>query len=433
MRLEASLPFDAASDDESFWDRCPNRPAVFALFPRSAAAVSAHPYLSRTADLRRRLVRLLAKSPESTASPEGSSHQIVGTASPPSRASRLTNFRELISRIEYQPVGSKFEARWLLYRLNKHHYPDSYRQRLRLRPPALLKINLKNRFPRCYPTRRLTPDGSLYYGPFASRLAAERFAGQFLDIFLIRRCVEDLHPDPSHPGCIYSQMHMCLAPCFQGCTDDEYQVEVGKVSAFLDSGGQTLIRSLEAERTRASEALEFEQAAQLHRRLDKVREVLKLRPGLATNLADLNAVILQRSSEAKCVVFFRVISGELFGPATLALDERVAAPAPLDQKIRNLLEQLTPANLIRQNSASGASHEDRSAGCPTLPPWEHLAILARWYYSSSREGELVMLSSAGEIPHARIIRLCRKLVTQPESVTTFSSTPPNPGTAPSGI
>jgi hypothetical protein len=45
-----------------------------------------------------------------------------------------------------------------------------------------------------------------------------------------------------------------------------------------------------------------------------------------------------------------------------------------------------------------------------LPPWEHLSLLARWYYSSFRQGELVMLNPSQAIPHSRLIRLCRKLL-----------------------
>ena len=432
MRLEACLPFDSSSDSESFWKAFPNRPAVFALFLNQVPGTQPRPYLGRTTDLRRRLMRLLARSPARMPAAVNAGGTTLAPNFSQSLRSRLPNFRELVSGIEYQSVGSNFETRWLLYKLNKHHYPDSYRQRLRLRPPPLLKINLKNRFPRCYPTRRLTTDGSLYYGPFASRLAAERFAAQFLDLFMIRRCVEDLDPDPEHPGCIYSQMHMCLAPCFKGCTDEEYQGEVGRVTAFLDSAGQTLIRSLEAERAQASEALEFEEAGRLHRRLDKVREVLKLRPGLATNLADLHAVILQPAAEPKSVVFFRVIGGELLGPATLSLDQRVASPVPLDEQIRDLLERVAAADSGRQDESGAASQVRRTGESAPLPPWEHLAILARWYYSSFREGELVVLRSAAEIPHARIIRLCRKLIAQPGGAPGASFTSPDPGTA-SGI
>jgi excinuclease ABC subunit C len=415
MKLNVSLPFDPISADQAFWNQYPNRPAVFALFPRQQAGTPPpRPYLALTADLKRRLLRLLGQSPE-TPSCVPDATEAASTAAPVSARSRVPSFRELICRIEYQPVGSKFEAQWLLYELNRHYYPDTYRQRLRLRPTALLKINLKNRFPRCYPTRKLIPDGSLYYGPFASRIAADRFAAEFLDLFMIRRCLEDLNPDPNHPGCIYSQMHMCLAPCFAGCTDDEYGAEVGSVRAFLDSEGLSQIRSLEAKRTQASEALEFEQAGQLHRKLDRVRDLLKLKPALARNIADLNAIILQHDAEPKRVVFFRVIAGELSGPAMLSFDERVASPVSLDQQILTLVEQLTPAADGAQSRGSITSAESKTGESAAVPPWEHLSILARWYYSRSRQGEIVLLSSANDIPHARIIRLCRKLVAETET------------------
>ena len=73
-----------------------------------------------------------------------------------------------------------------------------------------------------------------------------------LDFFKMRRCVEDLHPDPKFPGCVYSEMKMCLAPCFRGCTDDEYRAEVVRVEDFLDSRGESLKRQMATERDRAS-------------------------------------------------------------------------------------------------------------------------------------------------------------------------------------
>jgi excinuclease ABC subunit C len=387
MKLEISVPFAPDSDAESFFDSLPSGPAVFALFPESSASPAGEmpglqgsaPYLSRTRDLRRRLARLLRK---------------------PLTSSRRLNLREVARRVEYQGVGSIFEAQWLLYLLNKVYYPRTYRHRLRLKPPALLKVNLRNRFPRCYPTRRLANDGSLYYGPFASRVAAERFASEFLDLFRIRRCVEDLHPDPAHPGCIYSQMRMCLAPCFAGCTDDEYQQELSRVVAFLDRDGHTLVRSLEDERARTADSLDFEQAAKIHRKVEKIQAVLRLKPGLVRRLDELHAVILQPAAQPKSVALFRIAGGELRGPVTLSLDENVASPLPLDAQLQTLLDSLArprpPAADVAQS------------GPP--PSWEPLALLARWYYSSFREGELVMLPPSEEIPYTRLIRLCRKMV-----------------------
>ncbi len=375
MHLHNSADFDAGADSKPFFESLSSQPAVFALFPASRDGLASTPYLGRTRDLRRRLTRLL---------------------SPKRAGSRMLNLRELTSRIEYETVGSAFEGLWLLYRMNRHYFPRQYRERLRLKSPALLKLKMRNRFPRCYPTRRLVNDGSHYYGPFQSPLAAERFAAEFLDFFKIRRCVEDLDPDPSHPGCLYSQLHMCLAPCFAGCTDDAYQGEVKRVVEFLDTQGKSLLHTLEAERTQASEALEFEQAAKIHRRIEKANELLRQRSDLARNLRDLHAVMVLKGAETKSVVFFRVIHGEIRGPASLSLDENIPSPTPLDQQLHSLLESLNqPVPL-------------------TLPPWEHLSLLARWYYSSFREGELVMLNPNQVMPHARLIRVCRKVLVVPD-------------------
>lgn len=384
MRLQFSLPFDPRSDPEWFYHSIPSRPAVFALFPQESAPVLSPPYIGRSRDLRRRLVRLL---------------------SPRKEPSRMLSLRDVVGRVDYQLVGSGFEAQWLLYLLNRACYPDHYRDRLRLKPPALLKLNLKNRFPRCYPTRRLSNDGALYYGPFASPVAAERFASEFLDFFKIRRCVEDLDPHPSHPGCIYSQLRMCLAPCYAGCTDAEYQREVRRVVESLDAQSQPLLRALETERTQASDALEFEQAAKIHRRIEKLHEVLRQKPDLVRNLHDLHAVVVQRGAEANTVSFFCVTAGQLSGPATLSFDENVPAPVPLDELLQNLLAGLAPPS----GGPDGPSGKEDS-GATSLPPWEHLSLLARWYYSSFRDGELVMLGADRAIPHTRLIRICRKLL-----------------------
>jgi excinuclease UvrABC nuclease subunit len=336
----------------------------------------------------------------------------------------MFSLRGFARRIEWQIVGSTFEGQWLNYLLNKQYYPRQYRARLRLKPPPLLKLNLRNRFPRCYATRRLLKDGSYYYGPFPSLVAAEHFAAEFLDFFKIRRCVEELDPNPSHPGCIYSEMKMCLAPCYAGCTDAEYQTEVGRVVEFLDGQAKAVLRTLGEERARASEALEFEQAGKIHAKLEKITALIRQKSELARNLHDLHALVLQKGAEEKSVCFFRVWRGELRGPVTLSLDENVPSPLPLDRQLHSLLDFLSgdapqsahPSSGIAQSEAPSSPglaappiSEVRSASA-TAPPWEHLSLLARWYYSSFREGELVMLNAQQAIPHTRLIRICRKIL-----------------------
>src|SRR5439155_145355 len=102
--------------------------------------------------------------------------------------------------------------------------------------------------------------------------------------------------DLTFPGCIYSEMKMCLAPCFSGCTKEEYDVEVNRLVEFLETSGGSLRTAFEQERERASEQLDFERARTLHKKVEKLDEVLRGRPEITRRIQDLHAVILQRTA-----------------------------------------------------------------------------------------------------------------------------------------
>src|SRR5262245_39177546 len=115
---------------------------------------------------------------------------------------------------------------------------------MRMRSPSLVKLSQAGAYPRAYVTRRITGRG-IFFGPFASRRSADSFLESFLDVFHLRRCQIKILRDPSFPGCIYSEMKKCLAPCFGGCTDEEYAVESARAAGFLETAGTSAISALE--------------------------------------------------------------------------------------------------------------------------------------------------------------------------------------------
>ena len=119
-----------------------------------------------------------------------------------------------------------------MYELARRHFPKTYLDLLNLRMPTYVKLVLTNEFPRSQLTTHLGRAPALYCGPFRSRASAEKFESQFLDLFQMRRCQEDLVPSPEHPGCIYGEMGMCLRPCQQVVGRDEYLHEVGARGGF---------------------------------------------------------------------------------------------------------------------------------------------------------------------------------------------------------
>jgi excinuclease ABC subunit C len=190
--LSQRIEFVPDRDSELF-SAIPAAPAVFLL---RVGDSKGEPYVGKTSNLRRRLQRLLGA---------------------PTEFSRKLNLRDRVSAIEYWPVGSDFESGFVLYQLLRTTFPKTYSQRLRLRFAPVVKLLLTNEYPRASVTTRVArlKGRNLYYGPFPSRLAAEKFANDSLDFFKKRRCVEDLYPDPAYPGCIYTEKKMCLAPCFK--------------------------------------------------------------------------------------------------------------------------------------------------------------------------------------------------------------------------
>src|SRR5260370_36539617 len=112
-------------------------------------------------------------------------------------------------------------------------------------------------------------------------------------------------------------MKMCLAPCFAGCTKEEYDVEVQRLVQLLETSGRSLRSTMEEEREKASEPLDFERAAALHKKVDKLDEVLRGRPETTRRIQELDAVTLQPAAEEQTIGVYRVSGGRLAEPCFL--------------------------------------------------------------------------------------------------------------------
>lgn len=395
LGLENELQFDPATA-EDFFRQLPARAGVCIIEPRAAGA---QPFLIRTQDLRRRLAKLLGLL---------------------DAQSKRLNLREFAGSVRYRVTGSRFEQTLTYYQNAKLLHPTRYRDLLRMRPPAVLKVSLKNAYPRCFVTRRIPTDAAgqpiagAYYGPFKKRKVAERFANGVLDFFKVRRCQIKIRRDPTFPGCLYSEMKMCLAPCFAGCSQEEYGAEVQRLVQFLDTGGNSLRDALEKEREQASEDLDFERASVLHKRVEKLDEALRGGPELARRVTEINAVILQRGAEEQTIGAYAVRGGYLSEPLIVRFAEIASAPKSAEQMFREYLE-----------SPGAAGKSDLS---------EHLWLLARWFYSKEREGEIFFHHEQDRQPnwpYRRILRACSRLLApEPKVPNEKNAKKPAPAGAP---
>ena len=410
------IGFDPA-EPKTALRQLPERAAVFALY---GAEAHAEPYVGRTPNLRGRLERLLQ---------------------PSDKHPRRLQLAGRVRRIEWRATGSEFESLLVQFSLLGEIFgAEKALERMHLRAPAFVRFLGSNAYPRVVVTNRPSQrEAEWAYGPFASRAAAERYVDEALKLFLLRRCVEDLEPDPNHPGCVYSEMKMCLAPCYKGCPDERYAEEAAAVERFLATRGESRLTVLRAEREAAAERLDFEQAAAIHAQVQRVEAVRGQAAELVRPLSDLRAVILQAAAEPGEVAVFLFERGRLRGPAAFST---------LGMRIQN--EQSGSSSLFAQPMAlepvpeeQGAGGSDQGSGISVgVPPdaaaastklprgmlearletalagllaeaeaasaarqW-HMALLKRWYYrpEAKRVGEIFFPCESGEWPAKAILR-----------------------------
>lgn len=343
----------------------PNGRGVYLLMPNTGV-----PYLGSSIYINKRLSRLLLHAP-------GSSNS-------------LSNIRAGLSRVHYWLTGSRLETSLLLYWLALDHYPDNYRKRLKLKDPWVLAL-LQDEFPRLVIRNRLTAKTIAAFGPFPNRDASDRVLQGVIGLFQIRRCEEKLSPSEDHPGCIYGEMNLCSRPCQLAVSSAEYGAEVARINDFLQFNGKRTLSILMAARDRASEETDFEEAARLHKEWEKVKAIAGLRDELVTDIESLNGVALTRACEAGHVVLWPMLAG-YWQPAVF-LDFNESGPAySLDHHLR---EQIAHRLAVPRNSGNRA---------------EEISLLARWYYSSWRDGQWFSFRTLDDLNLRKLVREISRLV-----------------------
>ncbi len=433
----------------------PARAGVFAL---RGERETDQPYLMRAADLRRRLRRLLL--PPETVVAEGK----------PVLSKRL-NLRDRVRWVEWSETGSEFEGVLLQYHALRANFGEGEaRKRMRLFPPNFLRVTMAHAHPRVHVTNRLSRRGlAESFGPFASRAAAERMAEAVGEIFQLRRCHEDLVVHPDHPGCAYGEMKRCMAPCKAACSAEAYAAEAEGVFAYLRSRGETLMAEIARKREAASEAMDFEAAAALHRQWEKAKAVAGSADPLVRAAGEVRALVVQTAAplalagagmpgvaagtgdgpdveagtatvaaggkEDAAVFLFE--GGRLVGPERLstlgvrAVREQTAVGSSLFAQplMLSAVPDGGPRTGNMGSTGAALSPEDRAVavlqrleaevlafGEPEpADRGDALALFKRWYYrpEKSRAGEVLLPNADGSWPVRRLLNAAARVVLGP--------------------
>ena len=193
------------------------------------------------------------------------------TKNRPSKIKRLIRWT---TDVRYQVCRSEQEALFLESRLIQEYQP-TYNTALKYgRTSWYIRIDVGEAFPRLERVSDTQPeDGARYFGPLSSRRWTDEAIDVLQRIFPVRTCEGEITPIPGFRACFQYDLKRCDAPCAALITRERYGEVITDIVDLLDGEYEKVQMRLVSKRDSASEALEFERAAALHKQLQRIQKV----------------------------------------------------------------------------------------------------------------------------------------------------------------
>ena len=175
-------------------------------------------------------------------------------------------------------------------------------------------FSLDHEFPGIYSKRTKNAVDKKYYGPFISSEAVKKSIKEIQKIFKVRNCSDNTFANRTRP-CIEFQMKRCSAPCVQNINKVDYFEDITSAKSFLSSSDTKTIQRLTKDIEKAVSKLEFEKAAEIRDRLNRIN-LLKEEQSVVTlaNDADIFSVSSEMNYLGVSIVVVR--NGKIRGTKT---------------------------------------------------------------------------------------------------------------------
>ena len=290
---------------------------------------------------------------------------------------KIRSMVDQVEEVETILTGSDLEALILENNLIKKHRPK-YNVVLRDdKNYPLLRLPVKDDYPRLEIVRRIKRDGALYFGPYVPAGALREMLKMLRRIFPLPNCSIDIDGTAERP-CIEFEIKRCLAPCTGYQSKEEYHEMIGQVRMFLEGKDTDLVRDLKERMEQAAEALRFEEAARLRDQIAKVERGLeRQRITSSTRLEDQDVIALARAGEAADLQVLFIRGGMLVGRKDFFLEGIDETQNP--EMIGSFLQQFYHKDVLIP----------KEIVVPVLP--EDPEVIEQWL-SERREGPVHLIS-----------------------------------------
>ena len=270
--------------------KLPDRPGVYIMHDAKDAII----YVGKAINLKRRVHQYFVRK--------------IG------RGPKIERMVEQIARFEYIVTDSELEALVLENNLIKEHRPKYNTLLKDDKTYPYIRVTVEEEYPRVQFTRKMKKDKSRYFGPFKSAWAVRDTIDLLRKLYKIRDCSRVLPRDIGQERpCLNYQIGQCDAPCQGQIGKEAYRDNVDRALDFLNGNYTPVLKMLEEKMQKASEELNFEDAASYRDLRESVLQVSQKQKIDQSDGEDKDILAMAQDGQDAVVQVFFVRGGRLIG------------------------------------------------------------------------------------------------------------------------
>ena len=302
----------------------PNKPGVYQYLDKHGKII----YVGKAKNLKKRVSSYFNKTQE-----YGKTRMLV----------------KQIEDIKYIVVENELDALLLENSLIKEYQPK-YNIQLKddkTYPWICIK---KEPFPRVFTTRRLIKDGSKYYGPYPSVYVVNTLLSLIREVYPLRTCNLNLHPDKIAGGkykvCLEYHIGNCKGPCISEETEDNYSEYIKNIENIVKGNLGNVIRSLKDLMQGHAEALRFEEAESVKRKIETIQKYQAKSAVVSPSIHEVDVITVLQDVKTAYVNYLVINNGAIIHGITVEVNKK------LDEDDAEIIGYVLPELRERFNSPS---------------------------------------------------------------------------------
>nr|WP_025774365.1 excinuclease ABC subunit UvrC [Clostridium botulinum] len=219
-----------------------------------------------------------------------------------------------IEEFEYIITDSEIEALILECNLIKKYRPKYNILLKDDKHYPFIKVTLAEDFPRVISTRKVTKDGSKYFGPYVDGSSVKDIIELIKKTFPIRTCKKNIvEGAKAIRPCLNYQIGLCKAPCAQYIKKSEYREIIDDVIKLLSGKHLDIVENFKLNMEKAAENLEFEKAAMLRDKINIIEKIGEKQKIILNNFDNEDYISLYSDEKDTCFQVFFLRNGKIVG------------------------------------------------------------------------------------------------------------------------